>query len=108
MRGDKKLYLVEFPADPSLRTWTMETHLPCDVGDLIFRPRSVQVGSGIVRAEITARTEAPSPYAARYKWIRVTEPARYGDAWLAARIRESYELVAAKLPKKTRQTLGLA
>jgi len=65
MRGDKKLYLVEFPADPSLRTWTMETHLPCDVGDLIFRPRSVQVGSGIVRAEITARTEAPSPYAAR-------------------------------------------
>jgi len=50
----------------------------------------------------------PAPYAARNKWVRVTEPRRYGDAWLAARIRESYELVAAKLPKKTRQTLGLA
>ncbi len=49
----------------------------------------------------------PSPYAARYKWIRVTEPKRYGDAWLAARIRESYELVAAKLPKKTRLALGI-
>jgi predicted DNA-binding protein (MmcQ/YjbR family) len=50
----------------------------------------------------------PAPYAARHKWVRVTEPGRYGDAWLAARIRESYELVAARLPKKTRQTLGLA
>ena len=49
----------------------------------------------------------PSPYAARYKWVRVTEPARYGDAWLAARIRESYELVAARLPKKTQRALGL-
>ncbi len=50
----------------------------------------------------------PAPYAARHKWVRVNEPARYGDAWLAQRIRESYELVAAKLPKKTRLALGLA
>ena len=49
----------------------------------------------------------PAPHAARYKWVRVTEPRRYGDAWLAARIRESYELVAARLPKKIRQNLGL-
>jgi predicted DNA-binding protein (MmcQ/YjbR family) len=49
----------------------------------------------------------PSPYAARYKWVRVTEPARYGDAWLARHIRQSYELVAAKLPKKTQRALGL-
>ena len=31
----------------------------------------------------------------------------YGERWLAERIRESYELVAAKLPKKTRLSLGL-
>lgn len=50
----------------------------------------------------------PAPYAARFKWVSVIEPKRYGDKWLAARIRESYELVAAKLPKKTRVALGLA
>ena len=50
----------------------------------------------------------PAPYSARFKWVRVTEPRRYGDAWLAERIRESYELIGAKLPKKTRQNLGLA
>ena len=50
----------------------------------------------------------PSPEAARFKWVRVTEPSRYPDSWLAARIRDSYELVAAKLPKKTRVALGFA
>lgn len=49
----------------------------------------------------------PSPYAARFKWVSVTEPRRYGQAWFAARLRESYELVAAKLPRKTRAALGL-
>ena len=49
----------------------------------------------------------PAPYAARNKWVRVTEPARYGDAWLKQHIRQSYELVAAKLPKKTQRALGL-
>lgn len=49
----------------------------------------------------------PAPYAARFKWVSVIEPRRYGDKWLAGRIRESYELVAAKLPKKTRVALGL-
>jgi predicted DNA-binding protein (MmcQ/YjbR family) len=50
----------------------------------------------------------PSPEAARFKWVRVSEPGRYSDTWLAERIRDSYELVAAKLPKKTRVALGLA
>lgn len=49
----------------------------------------------------------PSPEAARFKWVRVTEPARYGDAWLKRHIRQSYELVAARLPKKTQRALGL-
>ena len=49
----------------------------------------------------------PAPYAARYHWVLVTEPKRYGDDWLAERVRESYQLVAATLPKKTRLALGL-
>lgn len=49
----------------------------------------------------------PAPYAARFKWVLVTEPGRYGDDWLAERVRGSYALVAAKLPKKSRLALGL-
>lgn len=50
---------------------------------------------------------APAPYAARYKWVLLTEPERYGPDWLAEQIRQSYQLVAAKLPKATRLKLGL-
>ncbi len=49
----------------------------------------------------------PAPYAARYKWVAVIEPQRYGDAWLRQMIRQSYEQVAARLPKKTQRELGL-
>jgi len=49
----------------------------------------------------------PAPYAARYKWIAVVEPQRYGDAWLQRMIRQSYEQVAARLPKRTQRALGL-
>lgn len=50
---------------------------------------------------------APAPYAARYRWVLVTEPERYGNGWLAEQVRRSYELVAAKLPRKSRVALGL-
>lgn len=49
----------------------------------------------------------PAPYAARFKWVSVTEPARHDAAWHGEMIRQSYTLVAAKLPRKTRRTLGL-
>lgn len=49
----------------------------------------------------------PAPYAARFKWVTVIEPQRYPIPWFAERIRRSYELVAAKLPKKKQRELGL-
>lgn len=49
----------------------------------------------------------PAPYAARFKWVTVMEPKRYPKAWFAQHIRRSYELVAAKLPKKKQKELGL-
>ncbi len=68
---------------------------------------SFKVPDGLFLAMTEQPGIIPAPYAARHKWVHVTEPARYGDAWLAARIRESYELVAARLPKKTQRALGL-
>ena len=48
----------------------------------------------------------PAPYMARAFWISVSEPQNFGEAVLAAYVRQSYELVRAGLPKKTQAALG--
>jgi predicted DNA-binding protein (MmcQ/YjbR family) len=54
----------------------------------------------------------PAPYAARYHWIAVDDPAALPEREALALIRGSYELVKAKLPARTRreidQVSGLA
>lgn len=49
----------------------------------------------------------PAPYMARAKWVLVTSPARLPKKEWEANIRRSYELVKAKLTKKTRAELGI-
>ena len=50
----------------------------------------------------------PAPYLARAQWIALeTKDALPGDE-LARLLRESYDLVVAKLPKKTRDALSSA
>ena len=48
----------------------------------------------------------PAPYASRAFWISVTEPERFARTELEAYVRRSYELVLAKLPKKTQAALA--
>jgi predicted DNA-binding protein (MmcQ/YjbR family) len=48
----------------------------------------------------------PAPYTSRAFWISVTEPERFARAELEAYVRRSYELVLAKLPKKTQAVLA--
>lgn len=48
----------------------------------------------------------PAPYLARAHWVLVAEPGRLPDAELAGLLRRSYELVRAKLPKKTQRELA--
>jgi predicted DNA-binding protein (MmcQ/YjbR family) len=50
----------------------------------------------------------PAPYMARAHWISLTHPDALSAAERDALIRGSYDLVVAKLPKKTRLALGLA
>ena len=54
-------------------------------------------------------TERPNiihaPYLARAKWIALETKDALPSAELSALIRESYDLVVAKLPKKTRDSL---
>jgi predicted DNA-binding protein (MmcQ/YjbR family) len=60
--------------------------------------------------EFDALTEidgiAQAPYCAKRMWVRVSDLGALPARELQARIRHSYELVVAKLPKKIQSTLG--
>ena len=56
--------------------------------------------------EIDGITQAP--YCAKRHWVRVGDLAALSHAELERRIRHSYDLVVAKLPKKTQATLKQA
>jgi len=48
----------------------------------------------------------PAPYLARAHWVQLADPARVPPAELQSLLRRSYELVCAKLPKKTQRALA--
>jgi predicted DNA-binding protein (MmcQ/YjbR family) len=48
---------------------------------------------------------AQAPYCAKRHWVRVADLAALPASELDRRIRHSYDLVVAKLPKKTQATL---
>jgi predicted DNA-binding protein (MmcQ/YjbR family) len=59
--------------------------------------------------ELTERPSIiPAPYLARAKWIALETRDALSPAELSALVRESYDLVVAKLPKKTRAALAAA
>ncbi|SRR6266852_3874084 len=58
-------------------------------------------------AELTERAGIiPAPYLARAQWIALETKDALPPDELTRLIRESYDLVVAKLPKKTRDTLS--
>jgi predicted DNA-binding protein (MmcQ/YjbR family) len=50
----------------------------------------------------------PAPYVARNHWVQLEHPDAVSRTELKRLIRDSYNMVAAKLPKKIRLQLGLA
>ncbi|GAA5079867.1 MmcQ/YjbR family DNA-binding protein [Lysobacter panacisoli] len=48
----------------------------------------------------------PAPYLARAHWVYLEDPGRVPVAELRALLRRSYELVRARLPKKTQRELA--
>lgn len=57
-------------------------------------------------AELTERPGIiPAPYLARAKWIALESSEALSPAELAPLLRTSYDLVVAKLPRKTRDSL---
>jgi len=62
--------------------------------------------SGENFAELTERAGIiPAPYMARAQWVTLETKDALPKQELAVLLRESYELVFAKLPKKTREAL---
>ena len=58
-------------------------------------------------AELTERPGIiPAPYLARAKWIALESPDALAGAELAQLLRESYELVCAKLPRKIAESIA--
>lgn len=57
-------------------------------------------------AELTERAGIiPAPYLARANWVALETKDALTDAELSALLRESYDLIVAKLPKKTREAI---
>jgi len=57
-------------------------------------------------AELTERPGIiPAPYLARAKWIALESSEALSPSELAPLLRASYELVVAKLPRKTRESV---
>ena len=60
-------------------------------------------------AELTERQNIiPAPYLARARWVALQSRDAVAQQELAALLRESYEMVVAKLPKKMRESLANA
>lgn len=58
-------------------------------------------------AELTERSRiVPAPYVARYHWVALETFAALNDRELRSRLRNSYDLVFAGLPKKKQQQLA--
>ncbi len=49
----------------------------------------------------------PAPYLARYKWVLFENPSALPQAKVEHLIRQSYELIKGKLPKKELKAAGL-
>jgi predicted DNA-binding protein (MmcQ/YjbR family) len=57
-------------------------------------------------AELTERPKIiPAPYLARAKWVALESPDAIARGELSELLRASYELVFAKLPKRTQEEL---
>ena len=77
---------------------------------VVLEPAKVWLSFKCSPAEFAELTERPgiipAPYVARYHWVALETEDALTAAEIKRLIRNSYDLVFAKLPKKTRGELG--
>jgi predicted DNA-binding protein (MmcQ/YjbR family) len=76
---------------------------------MVLEPARVWISFKCTPEDFVEMTERPgiipAPYAARYHWVALETKDALPNSELKDRLRQSYDLVFAKLPKKTRATL---
>ena len=104
---------LSFPGAIEQVVW--EGDLTFKVGGKMFAHTVLEVApiwlsfkcSGEKFAELTERASViPAPYLARAQWVALETKDAIAPDELAVLLREAYDIVAAKLPKKTRETLA--
>ncbi len=95
--------------------WT--DHLVFSVGGKMFAMFDVAEESEVIRLKvepalmpILTQTEGitPAPYLAHHSWVRLQDAGVLPRDQIEGLLRESHALVAEKLPKKLRASLGIA
>ena len=117
MRLDRlKTYALSLPQTTANKQWG--ENLVCKVAGKMFLIIGLDAGmvAGIIFKctpdEFDRLTEidgiGQAPYCAKRHWVRLEDPAALSEQELQARIRRSYDLVIAKLPKKIQAALQLS
>lgn len=115
VRSDAPLYdlLRSLPGVTEDIKW--EKDLVFSVGGKMFAvfglPEGEPIGFKVEDVAFASLTQQPgiipAPYMARHSWVNVESRRTLPAAALEELLRESYRLIAEKLPKKTRAALGL-
>lgn len=93
-----------------------ENDLVFSVGDKMFaafqlpegEPIGVKVDPEVFPALVQVPGITPAPYLAKHSWVKLATREVLPAETLSDLLREAHALVAAKLPKKVRASLGLA
>lgn len=70
-------------------------------------PMGFKVEASVFDTLVGQKGIVPAPYMAKHSWVSVTDRKKLPLATLRNLLAESHRLVAEKLSKKTRQSLGL-
>ena len=71
-------------------------------------PIGLKVDPAVFPALVQVPGITPAPYMAKHSWIKLATREVLPSETLSDLLREAHALVAAKLPKKVRASLGLA
>ena len=106
-------FCLSLPAATEDIKW--EDHLCFSVGGKMFVVSSMReefTASFKVTPEQAEELTAtpgiiPTPYMARYHWVLVQQPDRLTEAEWKQFVKQSYDMIKSKLPKKTQKELNL-
>lgn len=93
--GDSHVYKIGGKLFALANTWNGETAFVLKASLLSYQ---ILLEQGIATR---------APYLTRGNWLQIANPTTLPDADLAAYIKQSYQIIAAKLPKALKAEIGL-